>query len=258
MAPPHSVPAGGRVPGHQRRPVRTGAHAHPPGGALHGGGRRRPVDLRLARCAAGKPGQAAGRLAGPESGQAGAELPLHRSHSEGRQHGDRQQPPRVREEPVVRLRLRRGDPHRGAARRGRRDRLDRRGHLPPAPAARPALEGLRGALPGQFPVTDSGDEAAGTADSLQGVRRHRLFLAGRDQGPDVLPAPAGQPGRRQRLPARDQHAAPGDRPGHPGEAGRLGRPAGPGPLPCVRRLRPGRGDGRESRGQAARLQDLAG
>ncbi len=130
------------------------------------------------RGAPGKPGAAAGGLAGVASGQAGAELPLHRPHPQGRQHRDRQQPPCVREEPVVGPRLRRGDPHRRPARRGRGNRLDRRRHLPSPPAEPAAMEGFRGALPGQLPVADPGDEAAVPADSLQGVRRHQFLRRG--------------------------------------------------------------------------------
>jgi hypothetical protein len=59
--------AGGRIPGHQRHAVR-GAQA--PGGRtrpLHGRGRRRPVDLRLARRHAGQPEEASCRRIFPNS-----------------------------------------------------------------------------------------------------------------------------------------------------------------------------------------------
>ena len=87
---------GGRVPGHQRHPVRAaetaGGRQGPGAGPLHRRGRRRPVHLRLARRHARQPEETAGRFPGAQGHQAGAELPLHQRHFAGRQQRDRAQP----------------------------------------------------------------------------------------------------------------------------------------------------------------------
>jgi ATP-dependent DNA helicase Rep len=61
-------------------------------GALHRGGRRRPVHLRLARRHAGQPEAPAAGLPAPQGGEAGAELPLHQRHPARGQQRDRPNP----------------------------------------------------------------------------------------------------------------------------------------------------------------------
>ena len=73
---PLRSPAGRRVPGHQRQPVsdRQGPGRRPPQSVR--GGRRRPVDLRLARGRGGPHPAIQERLARGQSRAAGSQLPL--------------------------------------------------------------------------------------------------------------------------------------------------------------------------------------
>jgi ATP-dependent DNA helicase Rep len=70
--------------------------------AVHGGGRRRPVHLRLARRHHREPQAPAAGLPAADRHPAGAELPQHRSHPARGQRGDRRQPQALREEAVER------------------------------------------------------------------------------------------------------------------------------------------------------------
>ena len=126
--------AGGRVPGHQPRPVPVAAPAGRRAPQPGGGRRRQPVDLRLPpRRHPQHPGVRA-RLPRRRGGQARAELPLHPDHPGRRQRGHQQQPRPDREAPVDPERQGRADPHardggralRGAL-RGRPDREARGG-----------------------------------------------------------------------------------------------------------------------------------
>ena len=78
-----------RVPGHERRPVRADEAARRRARPLHGGRRRRPEHLRLARRDGREPEAPARRLSDAEGHRAGAELPLDRQHPRRRQRGDR-------------------------------------------------------------------------------------------------------------------------------------------------------------------------
>jgi ATP-dependent DNA helicase Rep len=73
----------------------------PASAPLHRRGRRRPVDLRLARRHARQPEEAAGRLPDAEGHQAGAELPLHQRHPARGQQRDRPQPQAVSQDAVL-------------------------------------------------------------------------------------------------------------------------------------------------------------
>jgi ATP-dependent DNA helicase Rep len=99
---------------------------------LHRGGRRRPVDLRLARRHAGQPAQAAGRTTRPQGHQAGAELPLHQRDPARGQQRDRPQPQAVSEDAVLRTRRRRAGAHRRRRQRGARGRARWRASQPRA------------------------------------------------------------------------------------------------------------------------------
>ena len=135
LAATAALPAHRRIPGHQPVPVRAGAAAHGGARRLHGGGRRRPEHLRLARRAAGEPGPPAGRLPHPAADQAGAELPLREHHPRQRQPPHRQQPACVREAPVERSGRGREDPRHSLCQcraRGRKGRQrDPQAPLPP-------------------------------------------------------------------------------------------------------------------------------
>ena len=217
-------PAGRRVSGHQRRAVRA---AQSPGGrahAVHGRGRRRPEHLRLARRHHRQPQAPAAGLSPPEGHPAGAELPLHRRHPARGQPRDREEPQDLREEAVERVWRGRPGAGGGVRRRGARGRACRGPHQR---AARARWAGqaqrFRHPLPRQPPGAGVRAEAARGADSLQGLGRAKLFRPRGDQGPVRLAAPAGQPGRRSRLPARRHHAQARRGPHDPGLPGRVCR-----------------------------------
>ncbi len=194
--------AGGRIPGHQRHPIRSAEAAGRRARPLHRGGRRRPVDLRLARRHAGQPAALAAGLPVPQGGQAGAELPLHRRHPARGQQRDRPQSQAVSQGAVFRARRGRAGAHRRRRPRSARGRA--RGGADPVDAGqRPGqgLEGLRGAVPRQSPGPGVRAGPAQGADSLQGLGRPELLRPGRDQGPVFLAAAGRQQRRRPGLPA---------------------------------------------------------
>ena len=80
--PPHP---GGRVPGHQRHPVRLGAHAGGRAGRALRGGRRRPVHLRLARRRRGEHPLLREVLSRGDGAASDAELPVHADDSPRRE-----------------------------------------------------------------------------------------------------------------------------------------------------------------------------
>ena len=128
---------GRRIPGHQRRPVPAAAGAGRRSARLHRRGRRRPVDLRLARRDAGEPAAPGRRLSAAEGRQAGAELPLQPDHPHRRQRADRPQPQAARQAAVVGARPRR--PDQGGRLRRRRARGRDGGDAPAgAPSSRSA------------------------------------------------------------------------------------------------------------------------
>ena len=92
LSEPFPADPGGRISGHQYHPVRLAADPGREPGAANGGGRRRPVHLRLARRENRKhPAVPAGLSQRPD-GAIGTELPLHATDPESRQRGDCQQP----------------------------------------------------------------------------------------------------------------------------------------------------------------------
>ncbi|MCY1508275.1 hypothetical protein D9M68_425770 [compost metagenome] len=92
LAEPRALPAGGRIPGHQRMPIPAGPAADGIARDVHGGGRRRSGHLRLAWRDHRKPGEADDRLSQHQAHQTGAELPFGPAHPGGRQPGDREEP----------------------------------------------------------------------------------------------------------------------------------------------------------------------
>ena len=93
-AVPEPLPlhAGGRVPGHQRRPVSLAAAARPGAQESLLRRRRRPVDLWLARRRGRQHPALRARLSRRDRDPAGAQLPLHRPHPLRRLRPHRQEP----------------------------------------------------------------------------------------------------------------------------------------------------------------------
>ena len=165
VAEPPALPAGRRIPGHQRLPVPVAQAADRRPCPVHRGGRRRSGDLRLARCRHRQPEEAAGRIPGAQGHQTGAELPVDRAHPEGGQQRHRPQREAVRQEAVVRTRPRRPD-HRHRL-QGQRGRSGRRGHEAAGAPFRAArqVQGLRDPLPLQ---------PSGARCSRQQLRNHKI------------------------------------------------------------------------------------
>ena len=202
MARTPRLPAGGRVPGHQRRAISPAQGDRRAARPVHLRGRRRPVDLRLARRQPGQPAAAGGRLPGAEGREAGAELPLQQPRVARGQRADRTEPARTPEEAVERQRRRRPHPHLGMPRRRPRGREGRRPGALPAHHPGRALERFLRAVPRQPPVPRAGEGAAAAAHPVPPQRRHRVPGPGRGQGRAGLAAPGRQPRRRCGLPAR--------------------------------------------------------
>ena len=95
VARAHRLPAGRRVPGHQRRAVPPAEGAGRAARRFHLRRRRRPVDLRLARRQSRQPAAAGQRLSVAEDRQARTELPLQQPRAARGQRADREQPART-------------------------------------------------------------------------------------------------------------------------------------------------------------------
>ena len=210
--------AGGRVPGHQQRAVPAGALPVEAHRQHHGGRRRGPIDLQVAR--GGHPQHPGLRARPPRGGggEAGAELPVERLHPAGGQRHHLPQHRTAAEEAVHRCgrgrahhRVRGGDRTGRGGVRGRhnRQRAERR-HGP----AR-----VRGVLPDQRPVPGAGRGAARARHPLCGGGRHPVLRPGRDQGSDRVFAGHPQSGGRHRPAAHRELASPGHRRQHPGPSG---------------------------------------
>ena len=107
----------------------TGCSRRWPGRArrFHLRGRRRPVDLRLARRQSGEPDAARAATSRTlQDDQARAELPLQQPHPARGQRADRAQPARTPQEAVERTGRRRADPRLGMQGRRARSRAGRR------------------------------------------------------------------------------------------------------------------------------------
>ena len=214
----------GRVPGHEPPPVRDRPRDRGRAPERLRGGRRRPVDLRLARGRHPQDPRLPPRLPRGEGRAPADELPLDPPHPRG---GQRRHPPQrlpPREGPRVGAGRRRARALRapqgrdgGGAARGPRD--------PPAPAARGgAARGLRHPLPHAGAVPPVRGGAAG--------ERHPLRRGGRDVllrpqgGPRRrrLPEAGREPARRDVAPAGRQHAPARRGQGEPRQGARLRHP----------------------------------
>ncbi|SOT38396.1 putative LigA [Burkholderia cenocepacia] len=227
LAEQAALPADRRIPGHQRVPVRAAEAARGPARRIHGGRRRRPGDLRLARRDAREP--RAARQGFPEAAcdQARAELPVDGADPDRREQRDREQPEAVREEVVVRARDGRFDHRHGVQRRGTRGRVGRVPAVRAQVRAARAVPRLRDPVPRQLPGAHLRAGAAARADSVRAVGRPVVLRQGRDQGSVRVLAADRERRRRSRVHPRGHHAAPRHRQHDAGSA-RLVRGAGEG------------------------------
>ena len=109
LSGPFPLPHGGRVPGHEPRPVRHHGASGRQAPEHHGGGRRRPVHLQLARRRHPQhPGVRAG-LPERAHGEAGTELPQRGQRAGRGQRRHREQPAPQAEEAVHQRGRRRED-----------------------------------------------------------------------------------------------------------------------------------------------------
>ncbi len=193
--------ARGRVPGHEPRAARDARAALGPLGQPHGGGRRRPGDLPLARRGRRQPDRVPPPASGRARGGADGELPLDAGDPRHlRAARPLQQPApargelRHRQAPALAARGRRtGAPSRvrHGVGRGRRGRRDDRG----TPRARAAAARLRDPGPQQRrrrPVPARAQRARPAAP-LQ--RQPRPLRARGDPAARLVPQGARQPGR---------------------------------------------------------------
>ena len=184
----------GRVPGHQRRAVHVAAPAGrgAPQHLLRG--RRRPVDLRLARGRGRQHPAVREGLSRRQGHPAGAELPLDPAHPRRRLRSDRRQRGPPGQDPLDRReRGREGPPDRPLGRRGR-GALDRRGD-------RGDRQGTRGLDPiGLDDMRDPRSRVAPDARLRGSVPDHRPALP-RHRRPPLLRAD-GDPRRDGLLPPR--------------------------------------------------------
>ena len=102
LEPAPELRDGGRIPGHQPQPVRVDAPAFGVAPQCVRGGRRRPVDLQLAR--SGHPQHSRFRARFPQRADhpAGAELPVDQEHPGGGRRGGREQQGAQRQKAVDR------------------------------------------------------------------------------------------------------------------------------------------------------------
>ncbi len=171
-----------RVPGHEPGAIPALQAAGRRAGRIHGGRRRRPGNLRLARRIAREPRRAAHRLPVAQGREARAELSVHRAHPALGKLADREQPEAFREEPVERARPRRRDRHNARGRRRGRSR-ERRAAAACAPVRAPRpLQRLRDPLPRQPPGEAVRAAASRARHSVRGLRRPIVLRARRDQG----------------------------------------------------------------------------
>ena len=169
-----------RVPGHQPRAV----HAHQPAREQSrqpdGRGRRRPVDLLVARRRHHQHPRVRARLPGGQGGQARAELPLDGADPRGSQRGGGQQRQPQAQDAVHRQRRGREDLELPGQRRARRGALHRRRDRAARARRAPRLHRLRGLLPHQRAVPLAGRRAAARRRAVPDCRRHALLRPRRD------------------------------------------------------------------------------
>ena len=219
--------AGRRIPGHQHHPVRLdegtgGLDQHP----LRGG-RRRPVDLPLARRAGREPAAVPQGFQRRAAVPARAELPLDRQHPRCRQRHHRQQQRPYRQEALDQRRQGRADPPLPRLQRARRGRVRHR-QDPRVDRARRQACRQRHPLPLQRAVAGVRRIPARRAHSLPRVRRPAVLRAPGNQGRAGVPAPDLEPRRRCVVRARREPADARHRRAHPRSAA--------GPLPRARQV----------------------
>ena len=204
------APLGRRVPGHQRHPVRVAARAGRQDRPRLGGGRRRPVHLRLARRQGGEHPELREGLRARRDRAPGAELPLHQHDSAHRQRADRQQHRAPRQEAVDGGRRRRPHPRLLRLQRSRRSALHRRPH-PKLDTERRQRRRRGRAVPLQRPVAGHRGSLPASRHPLPHLRRPALLRARRGAQRPRLHAPHQPAPCGCRLRARRQHAAAGHR-----------------------------------------------
>ena len=206
-AVPEALPlhAGGRVPGHQRRPVSLAAPARAGAQEPVLRRRRRPVDLWLARRRGRQHPALRARFSRRDGHPAGAQLPLHRPHPFRRLRPHRQEPEPPRQDPAHGGRARReGHDHRRLGFRGR-SAPHRRGDRG---AARQAAFAGRDRHPRAHLGPDARDRrsARHAGRALSRHRRPALLRARRNPRRPRLSALRQPAGRRPRLRAHRQRA----------------------------------------------------
>ena len=248
---PLPLHAGRRVPGHQRGPVPLAAAPRPGASQPLLRGRRRPVDLRLARRRGRQHPAFRARLPGRRHRQAREQLPLDRPHPRGRLGADRPERGPARQDALHRRRGGRAPPRLGRLGFGGGGAPGRRGDRAAPP---PEAFARRDRHPGPRLVPDAGVRGAlhHPGPALPRHRRPALLRAAGDPRRAGLP-PLRRPARRRpRLRADHQHAEARPR----GFDDR--HPAGlrPCPRPAADRL--GRHDGGDGRAEAEAAPDAEG
>ena len=198
--------AGGRIPGHQSRPVRADPRTRLARQRLRRG-RRRPVHLRLAWGRGPQHGGLPARFRRGAPGPPRGELPLHPGGARRRQRGHRREHRPHRQDAPHRAPRGRGG---HAARRGRRARrggVDRRRAAEARGGRRLGLRRDGGALPYQRPVARHGRGVPAERRALPDRRGHQLLRPPRGEGPAGVPPAGGQPRRRRGVPSGGAGAA---------------------------------------------------
>ena len=169
-----------RVSGHQPQPVRADAPADRAAPQCLRGGRRRPVDLQLARRGYPQHSGFRARLSQRQDHPPGAELPLDQEHSGGGQRRGGEQQGAQGQEAVDRGRRRRPDRAVRGLRRRKRSAVHRRHHreVPGAQSRR----SRGGSLPHQLAIAADRRGAAALRPQVQRGRRLQLLPARRNQG----------------------------------------------------------------------------
>ena len=184
--------AGRRIPGHQHHPVQLDEGAGGLDQRPVRGGRRRPVDLPLARRAGREPAAVPQGFPRRAAVPARAELPLDRQHPRCRQRHHRQQQRPHRQEALDQRRQGRAAaplPRLQRARRGRvRHRQD-----PRVDRARRQARRQRHPLPLERAVAGVRRIPARRAHSVPRVRRPAVLRAPGNQGRAGVPAPDLEP-----------------------------------------------------------------
>ena len=200
-----------RVPGHQPSPAGDDPRTERGPWQPVRGGRRRPVDLLLARGHGREHARLRAVLPGLDAGAAGTELSQHVTDPARGERGHRAQPAPQGQEPVESARRRLAD--RTVVGRGRRGRRPARARPDPQPTRRdrrPA-QGHRDPLPHQRAEPRAGRRPAARGDPVPDHRRHAVLRTARGARPARLPEARAEPGRRDRTGPRVERAQTRDR-----------------------------------------------